>query len=582
MYKLSELLYSDCDFNSPSFYNLKTFFSEYEILFLKRVAFSIFEDIPPNIIYNDFLIELFNDVKSFKLNNVNLEFEKIKKPNSINFLYLLLDSKIITEQIFVRVIPEQIKERSNVSMWQLHNEHNTYKVTQLDRLNYILSLNVKSKCNSYFFEENNTFLTQVNKEEVLENIYMFQNAYTPTIKLIEINTSKEYKINISELFEACDFDAYGLLNASGFKITLLEDITEPLLVNDSEIKIKKTIIRKIKLINNQSLKIYREFKLRSPGLKIKEPDLIDVLSGFPNEINYFKETDIRSLITNNRFKYSEDSFLNQFFLLNTINPMIKKLLLYISNTTICYKDLVNYILDINLNFYQYINNTLKAEFVFRIFNDRLMLDFMPKDLYTDKNIMLHIIKYNPDMFNFLPLDLKKDDKYILELKKINVQVVPEINKFKKEEEFNSILNFKGYYSAGKIDKGNHGPEIDNEKLYISIYHYLQYIGEDPHDYYTDKLGNYLTTKSSDYKECKYETQSYDINKFNIDLLKSERNNFDKYKKAKNIISSPAATNKTNSYSGNFKPCPECGEMHNASFNRCAVCNGFSAYNDPDY
>jgi len=30
----------------------------------------------------------------------------------------------------------------------------------------------------------------------------------------------------------------------------------------------------------------------------------------------------------------------------------------------------------------------------------------------------------------------------------------------------------------------------------------------------------------------------------------------------------------------YKPCPECGSMHNAAYTRCAVCNDFSATNDP--
>jgi uracil DNA glycosylase len=32
----------------------------------------------------------------------------------------------------------------------------------------------------------------------------------------------------------------------------------------------------------------------------------------------------------------------------------------------------------------------------------------------------------------------------------------------------------------------------------------------------------------------------------------------------------------------YKPCPECGEMHNAAYTRCAVCNDFSASNDPNW
>lgn len=148
--------------------------------------------------------------------------------------------------------------------------------------------------------------------------------------------------------------------------------------------------------------------------------------------------------------------------------------------------------------------------------------------------------------------------------------------------FSAILNYSNYYSDGPMDFGIDGPEIDNQKLYISIYHFLQYIGEDPHNYDTYSLGNYLTKKSLDYKTCKYMCQSFNINKFNFELLIIEKNNFLSFKKIKNILHTTKPKYNTNSYLNSFKPCPQCGEMHNAAFNRCAVCNDFSASNDPDW
>jgi hypothetical protein len=150
------------------------------------------------------------------------------------------------------------------------------------------------------------------------------------------------------------------------------------------------------------------------------------------------------------------------------------------------------------------------------------------------------------------------------------------------DEFKLIMNFSNYYSAGEIEYGIDGPEINGDKLYISIYHYLEFIGENPRNYDTLKLGEYLTSKSFDYKVCKYKSQHFDINKFNLELLKEERSNFSNYRKVQTIVNRPTTSYRQPSYSGNYKPCPQCGAMHNASFNRCAVCNDFSAANDNDW
>lgn len=101
---------------------------------------------------------------------------------------------------------------------------------------------------------------------------------------------------------------------------------------------------------------------------------------------------------------------------------------------------------------------------------------------------------------------------------------------KMTEEFSKIMNFSNYYSAGSMEYGVDGPEIEDNKLYISVYHYLQYLGENPRDYDTFGLGNYLTGMSLNYKSCKYESQSFSINKFDLDLLKKEERQFTRYKR----------------------------------------------------
>jgi uracil DNA glycosylase len=51
----------------------------------------------------------------------------------------------------------------------------------------------------------------------------------------------------------------------------------------------------------------------------------------------------------------------------------------------------------------------------------------------------------------------------------------------------------------------------------------------------------------------------------------------------NTSTSPKSTSRR-AYSSSIQyiPCRECGAMHNANYNRCAVCNDFSASNDPDW
>lgn len=98
------------------------------------------------------------------------------------------------------------------------------------------------------------------------------------------------------------------------------------------------------------------------------------------------------------------------------------------------------------------------------------------------------------------------------------------------ETHQNILNYSYYFSAGEMEFGIDGPELINDKVYISIYHYLQYSKLKPAKYNTFSLGNYLTSKSSYYAECKYKSQSFSINKFDLELIESELHAFDNYLK----------------------------------------------------
>jgi hypothetical protein len=100
--------------------------------------------------------------------------------------------------------------------------------------------------------------------------------------------------------------------------------------------------------------------------------------------------------------------------------------------------------------------------------------------------------------------------------------------YKTEE----VMNYSNYFEAGngEMDFGQHGPEIEDDVLFISIYHFLEFLGLNPKNYHTLNLGKYLTQISSKYLTCKYKAQSFDINKFDIDMLCDEMENFEKYKR----------------------------------------------------
>ncbi len=97
-------------------------------------------------------------------------------------------------------------------------------------------------------------------------------------------------------------------------------------------------------------------------------------------------------------------------------------------------------------------------------------------------------------------------------------------------EFQKIMDFPNYYSAGEIEYGIHGPEIENGKLYISVYHFLEFHLLNPRNYNTFSIGNEFSKLSNDYKTCKYKSQNFTIGKYDWELLKNNWAIFERYKK----------------------------------------------------
>lgn len=99
---------------------------------------------------------------------------------------------------------------------------------------------------------------------------------------------------------------------------------------------------------------------------------------------------------------------------------------------------------------------------------------------------------------------------------------------------------ENYANGDEIIIGTHGPERKNGNLYITIYHYLEYVCKEPSVYKTVELGGYLTTQSlkllnklnPQYIPCKYGKYPHVINKFELAFLRKEEQLgiFEKYKK----------------------------------------------------
>lgn len=87
-----------------------------------------------------------------------------------------------------------------------------------------------------------------------------------------------------------------------------------------------------------------------------------------------------------------------------------------------------------------------------------------------------------------------------------------------ENKIQNILNYEGYFSAGDIEYGIHGPELVDGTIYISVYHYLEFTGKNPRNYDTFKMGAAFTDMTDDSKKCKYETQNFEIKKYSFELI----------------------------------------------------------------
>lgn len=100
----------------------------------------------------------------------------------------------------------------------------------------------------------------------------------------------------------------------------------------------------------------------------------------------------------------------------------------------------------------------------------------------------------------------------------------------KESKIQQILNYGRYYSAGQMDYGVDGPELINGTVYISVYHFLEFMGEKPWEYDTFKMGQAFYGISRDFKKCKYLSQDFEIGKYDFEFLEERNELVNQFKK----------------------------------------------------
>lgn len=94
-----------------------------------------------------------------------------------------------------------------------------------------------------------------------------------------------------------------------------------------------------------------------------------------------------------------------------------------------------------------------------------------------------------------------------------------------------IINFPNYLDKYTPCKGSvNGPELYNEKVYLSIYHFLEYEELKPSDYRKSELGLYLKSLTDDVIPCFYEDYDDKIYKYPYEFLKENESKFLNFKK----------------------------------------------------
>ncbi len=95
-----------------------------------------------------------------------------------------------------------------------------------------------------------------------------------------------------------------------------------------------------------------------------------------------------------------------------------------------------------------------------------------------------------------------------------------------------ILNFKMYFKSYNPLPGIiNGPEEKGGKIYISIYHFMEYNGINPELYYTLNIGLYFYENiTKDVISCFYTNYPHKIDKYDYEIIKRNQHIFKNFLK----------------------------------------------------
>lgn len=454
---------------------------------------AIFEFLPDSMLYNDYFISKFKKHIPNSQNLVQIKKEKLKIPDKLNFLFLLIKNELITNDIFIE---------------------DSKKPNEIDRLNYLFNLKYKYEINlEYSFE----YLKKINFKNNLvnikshefsisnEQIFKFLNLSSwPIVICKNQGSEKIYYFKIGEILEACSYNIYGLLYSSGFKIK------EIIIPENSEIEAFdkeniKYILKRIELIEdkfffsndnlntsylNKNELAYITSKYTEQTYMYEDEKIDPVINKFfsdQKEKIYFcnKHTFLQYKNIINIIDFEIESRNNKYINdILTDNPseinnlpyhiamrldyfggkgykrdlpdivefdnIVSLSVSYLKESNFYIDEIINYLVDNNLFKYSTVPDGLKIKFAIKTIKNSEKIYDLPRNLLINKEFILSQIKKNKNIFNYLPKELKSDAIFIKELLNQNSEIVLYINKYNKRYEEPEVkirtINFRFFYA----------------------------------------------------------------------------------------------------------------------------------------
>lgn len=508
---------------------------------------AIFDFLPDRMLYNDYFITKFNKNIPNSRNLVQIKTEKLKIPDKLNFLFLLIKNELITNDIFIK---------------------DTKKLNEIDRLNYLFNLKYKYEIDlDYSFEylkkinfKNNLINTNSLEKAISnEQIFRFINLSSwPIVICKNQDSEKIYYFKIGEILEACCYSIYELLSSSGFKIKeikitsnrenekyILEKIElidekfffnndnlNSSYLNNNELSYITSIYTEQtymyederiepvinKLFSDRKEKIYfcnknifLQYKniinITDFEIEIRNTNyIIDILTSNPSEINNLPYSMAMNLNYLGGKSHKKD--------LNAISEFDHAISLSISSlkeSNFYLDEIIDYLVNNSLYSYLSVPENLKIKFAVKAIKNNNKIYNLPRNLLINKEFILSEIKNNKNIYNYLPKELKSDNVFTEELLNKNSEIITYINKYNdryKKPEFKvKIINFKFFYAPYIYRTWPKIYVLSEDGILYSKYLFKYNYSEDT------KQFNFVDFKESDYSYGGYQKMheiSFDV------------------------------------------------------------------------